>query len=50
MGAGVDLAASSLRVSLGWTTQADDTERFITAWSDIYRRLCPAARPAEAAA
>jgi cysteine desulfurase len=50
MGASEAEAASGLRVSLGWTTQASDIERFVAAWSDLYRRLSPAARPATAAA
>ncbi len=50
MGATETEAASALRVSLGWTTQAGDIERFIAAWGDLYRRLSPAARPATAAA
>jgi cysteine desulfurase len=43
-------AASAVRVSLGWTTVAADIARFIAAWSDLYHRLSPAARPATAAA
>ncbi len=43
-------AASALRISLGWTTTADHVGRFVGAWSDLYRRLSPASRPATAAA
>ncbi len=50
MGADEALAGSALRISLGWTTTAADVRRCVAAWSDIYRRLCPAARPAAAAA
>ncbi|HKU98178.1 MAG TPA: cysteine desulfurase family protein [Vineibacter sp.] len=50
MGATENEAASALRVSLGWTTTADHVGRFVGAWSDLYRRLSPASRPATAAA
>ncbi|MCW5746740.1 MAG: cysteine desulfurase [Alphaproteobacteria bacterium] len=50
MGAGAGEAASALRVSLGWTTQAGDIARFVAAWHEVYRRLSPAARPATVAA
>ena len=50
MGASEAEAGTALRISLGWTSTADDVARFVGAWSDLYRRLCPAARPAMAAA
>jgi len=50
MGASETEAASALRVSLGWTTTADHIGRFVEAWSDLYRRLSPASRPATVAA
>ncbi len=48
MGASDADCASALRISLGWTTQADDIERLIAAWGDLNRRLSPANRPAAA--
>ncbi len=39
MGAAPDLAASAIRVSLGWRTSQEDVERFIAAWSRIYEEL-----------
>ncbi|MCB1529673.1 MAG: cysteine desulfurase [Rhodospirillales bacterium] len=38
MGADEDAAKSALRISLGWATTADEIERFIEAWSNIYQR------------
>lgn len=38
MGVAPDLAGSALRVSLGWTTAAEDIERFIAAWAKITAR------------
>ncbi len=38
MGADSDLAASAVRVSLGWDTTQADLDRFVGAWSDIYKR------------
>lgn len=40
-------AASAIRVSLGWSSEADDVDAFVAAWSDLYQRL--AHRPASAA-
>jgi len=50
MGANEIETASALRISLGWTTAADHVGRFVGAWSDLYRRLSPASRPATVAA
>jgi cysteine desulfurase len=50
MGAIESEAGAALRISLGWTTVADDVARFVGAWNDLYRRLRPASRPAAAAA
>lgn len=33
-----DLAGSAIRVSLGWTTTAEDIERFISAWAKLKAR------------
>jgi cysteine desulfurase len=38
MGAPPDIAASAVRVSLGWDTREDDIDRFIGAWTALYRR------------
>lgn len=38
MGCAPDLAGNAIRVSLGWTTTAQDIELFITAWSRIAAR------------
>lgn len=38
MGVKPDLAGSALRVSLGWTTSADDIEKFISAWAKLKAR------------
>jgi cysteine desulfurase len=39
MGVGADLAASAIRVSLGWTSAAADVEAFIGAWRQMRDRL-----------
>ncbi|MDP6602806.1 MAG: cysteine desulfurase family protein [Rhodospirillales bacterium] len=36
-------AGSAIRVSLGWTTCADDADRFAAAWTSLYERLAPRA-------
>lgn len=36
MGVGEDLARTAVRVSLGWTTTADDVDRFVAAWKAIH--------------
>ena len=49
MGADRDLAASAIRVSLGWASEAADVGHFLQAWGDLYRRgarAAPAATPA----
>ena len=38
MGVGPELAGSALRVSLGWTTTAEEIEQFISAWARIRAR------------
>ena len=51
MGAGA-AAATAIRVSLGWTSEAADVERFLEAWGALYSRgagdahEAPAATPA----
>jgi len=39
MGASEAEAGSSIRVSLGWGTTAEEVDRFIEAWGEIYHRL-----------
>lgn len=39
MGADDAAAGASLRVSLGWSTTADDVDRFIAAWLKMYERV-----------
>ena len=41
MDVGEDIARSAVRVSLGWTTTANDIERFLTAWHAIYAQAGP---------
>ena len=48
MGVGEDIAATAVRVSMGWTTTAADVDRFVEVWSGIFgraqaRRAAPAA-------
>ncbi|MGH7098743.1 MAG: cysteine desulfurase family protein [Stellaceae bacterium] len=38
MGAGSELAGSTIRVSLGWETGEADIARFLDAWTALYRR------------
>ena len=38
MGATADEAGSAIRVSLGWASEAEDVERLLVAWGDLYRR------------
>jgi cysteine desulfurase len=49
MGVGPELAASTIRVSLGWSTSEGDIDHFLEAWTALYRRcrsLMPEARAA----
>jgi cysteine desulfurase len=38
MGAGPELAAATIRVSLGWSTSDAEIDRFLSAWTALYRR------------
>jgi cysteine desulfurase len=38
MGVADDIAETAIRVSLGWTTTEADIDRFIAAWTAVYRR------------
>jgi cysteine desulfurase len=49
MGAGPDLVASTIRVSLGWTSSETDIAHFLEAWAALYRRCRGQAPRARAA-
>ena len=38
MGVADDAAETAIRVSLGWTTLESDIDRFVAAWTQLYRR------------
>src|SRR5258705_5162202 len=40
MGVGPGLAASTIRVSLGWTSSGGDIAHFLEAWAALYHRCC----------
>jgi cysteine desulfurase len=42
MGVGEDIAASAIRVSLGWSSAATDIERFLQAWTALAARIARA--------
>jgi cysteine desulfurase len=39
MGAPLPEAGSAIRVSLGWTSTAEEADRFVDAWAEIHGRL-----------
>lgn len=39
MGVPEKIAATAIRVSLGWTNRGDDVRRFVAAWTALYSRL-----------
>ncbi len=41
MGVPESLARGAIRISLGWATNDDDVERFLSAWTKIYKRMKP---------
>lgn len=45
MGASDAQASSSLRLSMGWGTTAEDIERFLAAWTSLYARVSGARPP-----
>ena len=49
MGMGSDVASSTIRVSLGWSTNEADVNRFIQSWAALYRRRRGFAEEARAA-
>ena len=49
MGVGPDLVASTIRVSLGWTSSEAHVAHFLEAWAVLYRRSCGRAPRARAA-
>lgn len=38
MGVADDVAVTAIRVSLGWASRAEDVDRFIAAWRELYER------------
>jgi cysteine desulfurase len=50
MGAREEEAASAIRVSLGWRSEAGDVDRFLEAWRALYRRRTGSGRAAPSAA
>jgi cysteine desulfurase len=49
MGAAPEIAGSTIRVSLGWSTTEAEIEHFLEAWTAMYRRVKPRATGARAA-
>jgi cysteine desulfurase len=49
MGAAPEIAGSTIRVSLGWSTTEAEIEHFLEAWTAMYRRAKPHAAAARAA-
>jgi cysteine desulfurase len=49
MGVGPELAASTIRVSLGWSSSVADVDHFVQAWTALYRRCRGLALEARAA-
>jgi len=49
MGAAPEIAGSTIRVSLGWSTTEAEIEHFLEAWTAMYRRVKPRAAAARAA-
>jgi cysteine desulfurase len=49
MGVGPDIAASTIRVSLGWGTTETDVALFLQSWTALYRRRRGSAEKARAA-
>ncbi len=49
MGAAPEIAGSTIRVSLGWSTTEAEIEHFLEAWTAMYRRVKPHAAAARAA-
>ena len=49
MGAAPEIAGSTIRISLGWSTTEAEIEHFLEAWTAMYRRAKPHAAAARAA-
>lgn len=49
MGCTPDIASSTIRVSLGWSSTEDDVHRFVESWTALYRRRRGFAEEARAA-
>ncbi|ABS64868.1 aminotransferase class V [Parvibaculum lavamentivorans DS-1] len=40
MGVDPDLSSGAIRVSLGWSSEPADTDRFVQSWIRVYTRVC----------
>jgi cysteine desulfurase len=49
MDAGPEIAGSTIRISLGWSTMEAEIDHFLTAWTAMYRRVRAGAAAARAA-
>ena len=49
MGIPPDIASSTIRVSLGWSTREADVDHFVQSWTALYRRRRGFAEEARAA-
>jgi cysteine desulfurase len=49
MGLAPDIAATTIRVSLGWATTEHDVSRFLRSWTALYRRRRGSTKKARAA-
>jgi cysteine desulfurase len=49
MGIPAEIALSTIRVSLGWSTREADVDRFVQSWTALYRRRRGCSREARAA-
>jgi len=49
MGVAPEIASSTIRVSLGWSTSEADVDRFVQSWAALYRRRRGLAEEARAA-
>src|SRR5437764_13119253 len=49
MGVAPEIAASTIRVSLGWSSSDDEIDHFLSAWTALYQRCRGLAEGARAA-
>jgi cysteine desulfurase len=50
MGASDEETGSAIRASLGWASTAEDADRFVRAWTELYSRAGAGAAASESAA